>query len=339
MVDIKSLTYEELEEYIVQLGESRYRAGQIFKALANGLSISEMTNLSKALRSRLCEECIDTAAVINRDSKSRDGTRKFLYGFADGENVETVLMKYKYGNTVCVSSQAGCRMGCRFCASAVNGFRRSLSAGEILEQVVRTRAITGENISHVVLMGIGEPLDNFDNVIRFINIVNDSRGFGLGMRRISLSTCGLVDGIDRLAKLDLQLTLSVSLHAPNDEIRRKIMPVALRYPYESLMEACSRYEKRTGRRISFEYAMLEGINDSIDCANELGQRLSGTLAHVNLIPYNRVSGKNFGRSGRETIRIFAETLEKYGVNTTVRRALGSDIDAACGQLRAKNQQI
>lgn len=335
MPDLKSMNLDELGEYIVSIGESKYRAGQIYAFLNKGASFAEMTSLPLSLRSKLAAECTDTVAKVTDRRISSDGTQKFLYAFEDGENVETVLMKYSYGNSICLSTQAGCRMGCSFCASTVNGFRRNLTAGEILEQIIRTQTVTGEKVGHIVLMGIGEPLDNYDNVVRFLNLVNDARGLNIGMRHISLSTCGLIEHIDDLASLGLQLTLSVSLHAPNGEIRSRIMPVAKRYDYDALLDACERYAQKTGRRVSFEYAMIDGVNDSEDCAKELGRRLAGTLSHVNLIPYNRVNEKTYEKSNKNAILLFTKTLSEYKISVTVRRSLGRDIDAACGQLRAK----
>ena len=339
MFDLKSASVEELEAFAVTLGEKAFRGRQIFSFLAAGKSIDEMTSLSLDLRRKLREVADDTVAVIERKQVSAsDGTVKYLYRFSDGELVESVLLRYKHGNSVCISTQAGCRMGCSFCASTINGFRRNLTAGEILEQVIRTQYDSGLKISNIVLMGIGEPLDNFDNVIKFLRLVNDERGMYTGMRHISLSTCGLVDRIYDLADLELQVTLSVSLHATNQKTREAIMPIAKRFDFDTLMKACVDYEKKTKRRISFEYSMIDGVNDSSEAAHELGNALKGTLAHINLIPLNHVDEKNYKKSNRANIENFKNILEKYKLSVTVRRSLGNDIEASCGQLRAKSMK-
>lgn len=338
MTDLLSLYPDELKEYAVKAGEKPFRGTQLFEWLYKGAtSFDQMTNLPASFIKYLNENAyICTLSIKQKFVSQIDGTVKYLFQLDDGECVETVFMRYKHGNTVCVSTQAGCRMGCAFCASTINGFRRNLTASEILMQVLTAQRDTGERVSGVVLMGIGEPLDNFDNVIRFLHIVNLEKGQNIGMRHISLSTCGLVDKIDELLKLKLQITLSVSLHAPNDEKRRQIMPVAQRWSIDQLLNACKRYEDATNRRISFEYALISGVNDGDDDAKELGQRLGGTLCHVNLIPVNPVREKNFRKSDKQRIDAFVRTLEKYGITTTVRRRLGSDINASCGQLRAEH---
>lgn len=339
MYDLKSMNENELCELVKTLGEKSFRGNQIFEALAVGKSIEEMTTLSLPFRTKLRECADDTVAEIARKQVSAsDGTMKYLYRFSDGELVESVLLRYHHGNSICISTQAGCKMGCSFCASTINGFRRDLTAGEMLEQVIRTQVDSGLRISNIVLMGIGEPLDNFDNVVRFLELVNEKRGLNIGMRHISLSTCGLVDGIYRLAELGLQVTLSVSLHAPNQRLREQIMPVAKRYRFDELMKACVDYEKKTKRRISFEYSMIDGVNDSAECAHELGKALSGTLSHINLIPLNHVDEKNYRKSKKNAIDEFKKILETYKLSATVRRSLGNDIDASCGQLRAKSMK-
>ena len=276
--------------------------------------------------------------MVERLLSKQDGTRKYLFALENGSVIESVLMQYEYGNTVCVSTQAGCRMGCRFCASTLDGVERSLTAGEMLSQVYTIQKDLGERISGVVLMGSGEPLDNYDAVLRFIRLLNDPAGQNIGQRHITLSTCGLVENMYRLADEALQITLAVSLHAPNDTIRQQIMPVANAYPMEQLLQACQDYIQKTKRRITFEYAMMQGINDSDVCAEELAQKLRHMLCHVNLIPMNPVKEREFTKSGTERVQHFAKILQQHGVETTIRRRLGSDIDAACGQLRRRYMQ-
>lgn len=340
MTDLKSMYPAELEEYFLSIGEPKYRAGQVFARLSAGdTDFSVMTALPSALRTRLSESCvIARAEIASRLVSKIDGTIKYLFSFSDGEKIESVLMRYKYGNTVCISTQAGCRMGCSFCASPLNGFRRNLTAGEMLEQVMAVMRDTGEKVTGIVLMGIGEPLDNYDNVLRFLRLVNDPAGLNISHRHISLSTCGLVDRIDALSREKLQITLSVSLHAPCDEIRCRIMPVAKIYPFDSLMAACRRYTAATNRRISYEYALISGVNDSDRDAHSLGRLLAGQLCHVNLIPVNEVKERGYKKSTRERVNGFAGILESYKINTTVRRRLGGDINASCGQLRAEHTE-
>ena len=298
-----------------------------------------MTDLPKALRARLADEFELTApAVARKQVSAKDGTIKYLWRLADGHCVESVLMRYHHGNTVCISSEVGCAMGCAFCASTKGGLVRRLRPSEMLDQVLFTQIDSGAPVSNIVLMGIGEPLDNFDNVRRFLALVNDPEGMNIGMRHISLSTCGLVPGIDRLAEEDLQLTLSVSLHAPDDAVRDQIMPVNRRYDLETLLAACSRYFEKTGRRISFEYAMIDGLNDTPEMASLLIRRLRGLPAHVNLIPLNRIEESPLQPSTRQAVAAFQKALEDAGITATVRRTLGSDIDASCGQLRKKYEQ-
>lgn len=338
-IDLKSKTIPEIEAFLAELGEPKFRAKQIFVWMHKGVeSFDEMTNLSKALREKLNELCTLTVPRVERKQVSKlDGTIKYLWMLEDGNCVETVLMRYKHGNTVCVSSEIGCAMGCAFCASTIGGLVRRLTAAEILSQVIFTQKDSGLPISNIVLMGIGEPLDNFDNVIRFLELVNHPDGMNIGMRHISLSTCGLVDKIDKLAELQLQLTLSVSLHAPDDATRSQIMPVNRAVGVERLFDCCRRYFETTGRRISYEYAMIDGVNDSDAQADLLARHLKGTPGHVNLIPLNDVRESKLKPSKR--VSAFQKRLESYGITVTVRRKLGGDIDASCGQLRRKTLHL
>ena len=326
---------EELEAYFQALGQPKFRAMQVFRWLHQGVeSFNEMTNLPKALREKLKTDCVLTVPRVERKQVSKlDGTIKYLWRLGDGNCVETVLMRYKHGNTVCVSSQVGCNMGCVFCASTLGGKVRDLTAAEILDQVIFTKKDSGEAVSNIVMMGIGEPLDNFDQVLRFLTLVNHPDGVNIGMRHISLSTCGLVKQIDKLAQLGLQLTLSVSLHAPDDETRSRLMPVNRAVGVDLLMDACRRYFETTGRRISYEYAMVDGVNDGDEQADRLARLLKGQPGHVNLIPLNEVAESPLRPSRR--VRQFQQRLEGHGVTATVRRKLGGDIDASCGQLRRK----
>lgn len=312
-----------------------YRAGQVFRWLGRGVTdFSQMSDLPKALRERLDSAFfIPSLEMMRRQVSAKDGTEKYLWRLPDGESVETVLMRYRHGNTVCISSQVGCWMGCAFCASTIGGKVRDLTASEMLDEVLRTGLTAGTDVTGIVLMGIGEPLDNFDNVMRFLRLVNAPEGANIGMRHISLSTCGLIEAIDKLAALHLQLTLSVSLHAPDDETRSKLMPVNAAYGVDALYDACERYFNTTGRRVSFEYAMVRGVNDTPRHADMLIRRLRGTGSHVNLIRLNHVSERGLAPSSEETIRAFVQRLSAGGVTVTVRRRLGTDIDAACGQLR------
>ncbi|MBQ7540892.1 MAG: 23S rRNA (adenine(2503)-C(2))-methyltransferase RlmN [Clostridia bacterium] len=338
--DIKSMTLDELARETASSGLPSFRAGQIFDWLQvrGATDFEEMTNLPKSLRAELAQRYELRSCTVVRRLESKDDTVKYLFRLIDGECVESVLMHYKYGYTLCVSSQVGCKMGCAFCASTLGGFVRSLTASEILSQIHAAQRDRGVRVSHVVLMGMGEPLDNFDNVMRFLDLVGDAKGLNLSMRNISLSTCGLVPRIYDLMERDYPLTLSISIHAPNDEIRSRIMPVNRSYPIEELLRACRVYAERTKRRISFEYTMIHGVNDSDACARELAGRLRGMLAHVNLIPANEFRESPYARSGADRVERFAEILRKCGVNATVRRSLGSDIDASCGQLRLHNQK-
>lgn len=332
------MTPEELAAWFKELGQPAFRAKQVFRWLTEGAeSFDEMTDLPKDLREKLSKDCRLFAPQIERRQVSKiDGTVKYLWRLWDGNCVETVLMRYHHGNTVCVSCQAGCNMGCVFCASTLGGKVRDLTAGEILDQIIFTQKDSGEKVSNIVMMGIGEPLDNFDNVLRFLTLVNRPDGLNIGMRHISLSTCGLVKRIDKLASLGLQLTLSVSLHAPDDETRSRLMPVNRSVGVETLMETCRRYFEATGRRISYEYAMIDGVNDSDEQADRLAALLKGQPAHVNLIPLNDIDESPLKPSRR--VREFQQRLERHGVTATVRRKLGGDIDASCGQLRRRQME-
>ena len=336
-MNLKSLTMPEMAAEFQKLGQPGFRAKQVFTWLHKGArSYDEMTNLPKALRELLSKQYpICPPRVVRKQESKRDGTIKYLWELHDGNCVETVLMRYHYGNTVCISTEVGCRMGCAFCASTLGGLVRRLEPFELLDQVLFTQVDSGLPVSHIVLMGIGEPLDNFDNVMRFLELVNSPQGMNISMRHISLSTCGLVPKIDELAKRKLQLTLSVSLHAPNDEVRNRIMPVNRAYPSEELLEACRRYYRETSRRVSFEYAMIDGVNDSEADAKELLRRLKGLPAHFNLIPLNHVEESPLKPSSKAAVAKFQKILEDGGVPATVRRTLGGDIDASCGQLRRK----
>ena len=337
MNHLRSMTQPEIGQVLKQLNQPDFRAKQVYTWLHKGVrSYEEMTNLPKALRDTLAEQYpLCPPEVVRKQESQKDGTIKYLWKLSDGNCVETVLMRYHYGNTVCISTEVGCRMGCAFCASTLGGLVRRLEPREMLEQVLFTQVDSGQPVSHIVLMGIGEPLDNFDNVMRFLELVNSADGMNISMRHISLSTCGLVPKIDALAEKKLQLTLSVSLHAPNDAIRDTIMPVNKAYPTEELLAACRRYYAATNRRISFEYAMIDGVNDTEAAAKELIRRLKGLPAHMNLIPLNHVEESPLKPSTRQAVMKFQKTLEDAGIPATVRRSLGGDIDASCGQLRRK----
>ena len=339
-MNLKSLTQPELADILKQLGQPAFRAGQVFTWLHKGVrSYDEMTNLPKALRQTLAEHYpLFVPKVVRKQESQKDGTIKYLWQLSDGNCVETVLMRYRYGNTVCISTEVGCRMGCAFCASTIGGLVRRLEPFEMLDEVLFTQIDSGLPISHIVLMGIGEPLDNFDNVMRFLELVNHPDGMNISMRHISLSTCGLVPKIDELAARKLQISLAISLHGPNNELRSKVMPVNKAYPIEELLAACRRYYDATGRRIHFEYAMIDGVNDTPECAKELLRRLKGLGAHVNLIPLNHVEESPLKPSSKAAVARFQKILEDGGVTATVRRTLGGDIDASCGQLRRKYQR-
>lgn len=340
--DIKSLNNEELAEWVRENSLPAFRAKQIFSWLhKSGVSdFSEMSNVSKELRNKLSEEFyISSCEIENKYVSAIDGTVKYLFRLLDGEFLETVIMKYKYGYTICVSSQVGCKMGCRFCASTLAGFKRNLTAGEIESQLHSAQKDLGIRISHIVLMGIGEPLDNFDNVLRFIENVNSEDGLNISVRNITLSTCGIVPRIKDLMKHDLQLTLTISLHGPNDEIRSKIMPVNDRWKINEVIAACREYAEFTSRRVSFEYTLIKDVNDTPECAEELSKLLKGMLCHVNLIPVNNVEERKNIRSSDKSVNKFLHILQKNGINATIRRTLGSDINASCGQLRRKKTEV
>ena len=338
MTDIKSMTLGEITEALRAMGEPSFRGKQVFTWLHRGVTaFDQMINIPKSLREKLAREDIITAPTVARKQVSKlDGTIKYLWELSDGNCIETVLMSYHHGNTVCISSQVGCRMGCKFCASTLAGKVRNLRPSEMLDQVLFTQLDSGKEISNIVLMGIGEPLDNRANVMRFLELINHPEGMNIGMRHISLSTCGVVPGIDALAQDNLQLTLSVSLHAPDSETRSRIMPVNNAYDVSELFEACHRYFKKTGRRISFEYAMIDGVNDHDWQADLLAEKIHGMPGHVNLIPLNDVVESEFKPSKR--VSAFQKRLESHGLTATIRRSLGGDIDASCGQLRRKEMK-
>ena len=337
MIDLKDFEYDELIEYLKSIGEKKFRAEQIFVWLHKGVtSYDEMTNLSKATREKLEKETyVSTLKIREKYVSKIDGTVKYLFELPDGNCIESVVMRYHHGLTICISSQVGCRMGCRFCASTIGGLYRSLTAGEILNQVIFAQKDIGERISNIVMMGIGEPLDNFDNVIKFLHNVNHEKGLNIGYRHISLSTCGVVPMIYRLADEKLPITLTISLHAPNNEIRDTIMPVNHKYKIAELLEACRYYIDKTGRRMSFEYSLIHGVNDSTENAIELVRLVKDLHSHINLIPVNKVEERDFEKGSKADIRAFQEKLVSMGINATVRRELGSDISASCGQLRKK----
>ena len=335
--DIKSMYYEELEAFVKELGEPKFRTGQLFKWLHTGTEdFGSMTNLPVSLRDKLSEQAyIAGVKPVRKLCSQLDGTVKYLYELTDGEYIESVLMKYEHGYTVCISTQVGCRMGCSFCASGINGLKRNLTASEMLAQITAAQRDNDIRISNVVMMGMGEPLDNFENSVRFLRLVSDDRGLNIGLRHISLSTSGVVSGIERLAEYNFPITLSISLHAPNDGIRSSIMRVNRKWNISELLSACKKYQQVTTRRISFEYALIEGVNDSEECAEELSRRLRGIMCHVNLIPANPVRENSFKKPDNNKIQYFKNLLIKKGINATVRRTLGADIDASCGQLRQR----
>lgn len=338
-IDIKSKNISEIKDYLISQNEPSYRAEQIFKWLHSGVkSFDEMTNIPKSLRDRLQNDCyIANVEIVRRLVSKIDGTVKYLYRLHDGEYVESVLMKYEHGFSVCISTQVGCRMGCKFCASGLNGLKRSLTASEMLSQVMTAGLDNNIRVSNIVMMGMGEPLDNYENSVRFLRLVSDEKGMNIGLRHISLSTSGVVSGIYKLMEEKLPITLSISLHAPNDVSRSRIMPVNKKWCINELVSACKEYIKKTGRRISFEYAVIDGVNDSEKDAEELGALLKGMLCHLNLIPANPVAENNFRSPNRTRVRKFAELMNSKGINTTVRRTLGADINASCGQLRRQEE--
>ncbi len=336
--DICSFTYEELKEEMASIGEKSFRAGQIYDWLHAKLcgSFSEMTNLSRSLREKLEQEYeILPAELEERQISALDGTNKFLFRLYDGNMVESVLMKYKHGNSVCISSQAGCRMGCVFCASTIGGLKRNLTASEMLRQIYQIQTITGERVSNVVVMGTGEPLDNYDNLLKFIHILTEEHGLHISQRNVTVSTCGIVPKILELAEEKLQITLALSLHGATQEKRRKLMPIANKYELSQVLAACDAYFEKTGRRVTFEYSLVHGVNDTPEDVRELTGLLRHRNCHLNLIPVNPVKERNFVRPSRENALNFKNNLEKSGINVTIRREMGSDIDGACGQLRRR----
>lgn len=335
MIDLRNCNIEELEKLSVKLGEKRFRGKQIFNWVQKGIdNIDEMTNLSKKFKKKLKEvSYADNMDILKVLESKLDGTKKYLMALTDGNVIESVMMKYKHGNTVCVSTQVGCKMGCGFCASTIDGVVRNLTSGEIIGQVLSIQKDINERISNIVLMGSGEPLDNYEEVIKFLSIINDPSGLNIGMRNITLSTCGIVPKIIELAEKNLQITLAISLHAPNDELRNKIMPINKVYNIKKLLDTCKKYIKKTNRRVTFEYSLIRGVNDNLDNAVELSQILKGMLCHVNIIPLNEVDEMELKGSTRKKAFEFQKILKQNGIDATVRREMGSDIDAACGQLR------
>lgn len=334
--DIKSLNLEELKQEITKIGEKPFRAKQIYEWIHVKLaqSFDEMTNLSKNLRDLLNEHYdLNTLKEVNSLTSKNQETTKFLFELQDHRVIESVLMKYHHGNSVCISSQVGCRMGCRFCASTLGGLERNLAPSEMLEQIYQIQRISGERVANIVVMGTGEPLDNLDNLLKFIEIITDANGLNISARNITVSTCGLVEKIRELATKNLQITLAISLHAPNDQLRKEIMPVAYRYNIEELLKACHFYYEQTGRRITFEYSLIENVNDQPEHAKELASKLRGLNCHVNLIPVNPIKERNYKQSTNKNVQNFKNLLENYRINVTIRREMGADIDAACGQLR------
>lgn len=336
-IDIRAMYMDELETWMKAEGQPAFRAKQVFQWLHEKYvaSAEEMTNLPKALRTKLCESGIVTIKEELRQESASDGTVKFLYRLQDDQMIETVFMRHDYGNSVCISSQAGCRMGCRFCASTIGGLVRNLTASEMLEQIYASSRAMGERISHVVVMGTGEPLDNYENLIRFLRLLTDEKGYNLSARNITISSCGIVPRIYDLANENLPITFALSLHAPTDEERKELMPVAHRYTLAETLDACRAYFDRTGRRVTFEYSLVKGKNDSREQAMKLAKLLAGMNCHVNLIPINPVEEREYEKSDQDSIAKFKLTLEKNYINATIRKSMGSDIDAACGQLRRK----
>lgn len=340
--DIKSYNLKELKEEIQQLGEKPFRAGQIYKWLHVDKveTFDEMTNISKDLRQKLSDEFeIRTLEPVKVLISKIDGTRKYLFRIKGGTIIESVLMRYHHGNSVCISTQSGCRMGCRFCASTLNGLDRNLEPSELLEQIYQIEKNIGEKVSNIVLMGSGEPLDNYDNVTKFLELITDENGANISQRNITLSTCGLVPKINELAKKHLQITLAISLHASDDETRRKLMPIANKYTIDEVLEACRNYFKETGRRITFEYSLVAGENDTTGEADRLAARIKGINCHVNLIPVNPIKERDFVQSGKKAVLDFKRRLEKYKINVTIRREMGRDINGACGQLRNEAMKV
>lgn len=337
--NLKNMTIHELEIFFKNLDEKKFRAKQVYSWLYKGTySFDEMSDLSKSLREKLDEVAtIEKLSIIRVQTSNKDGTRKYLFGLFDGNSIESVFMKYKFGNSICISSQAGCRMGCNFCASSINGLQRNLNASEMVDQILAVEKDTGERISNVVVMGTGEPLDNYENLAKFIQLIHSIEGLNIGLRNITVSTCGIIPKINELARDYPQVNLAISLHAPNDKIRNQLMPISKRYDINELITACKKYIEITGRRITFEYALIKGVNDSLKNAEELASKLRGMICHVNLIPLNKVEETELKGTERMEVERFKDYLEKKGIEVTIRRELGSDIDAACGQLRLKNK--
>ncbi len=334
--DLKSLNLQEVKELLVQIGDKPFRAQQIYEWIHVKLvsDFDEMTNLPKQLREQLKKVCDITNLYVVDKLESKTGeTSKFLFQLCDGRVLESVLMKYHHGNSVCISSQVGCKMGCKFCASTIGGFERNLSASEMLDQIYQIQRISGERVSNIVVMGTGEPLDNYDNLLKFIHIITDENGLNISQRNITVSTCGLVDKMKALAEENLQITLALSLHAPNDRVRKQLMPIAERYDIDTVIKACDYYYRKTGRRITFEYSLVEGLNDLPEYAVELANKVKGLNCHINLIPVNPIKERDYRQSETKNIQNFKNILEKYRINVTIRREMGTDIDAACGQLR------
>ena len=336
--DIKSFNLKELKEEMEKIGEKSFRAKQIYQWLHKEkvTDFEEMTNISKALRQKLNDQYEIRNVKKHEVLISKiDGTRKYLFEIKGGSIIESVLMRYHHGNSVCISSQVGCRMGCRFCASTLNGKVRDLRPSEMLDQIYRIQKITGERVSNVVVMGSGEPMDNYDNLIKFIELLNDERGLNISQRNITVSSCGIVPKLKELADLKLQITLAISLHAPNDELRKTMMPIANKYSIEEIMDVCRYYIECTGKRISFEYSLVKGVNDSMECAKQLIELVKGMNCHINLIPVNPIKERDYKQTGKDEVYAFKNKLEKNGINVTIRREMGRDIDGACGQLRNK----
>lgn len=339
-LDIKSLTIEELKEVVVQYGEKAFRAKQLYEWMHKKLAASyeEMTNLSKSFRERISQDWpYLTLEVLEVQTSKIDGTQKYLFRLGDGNVIESVLMKYHHGNSVCISSQVGCRMGCRFCASTIGGLTRNLTTGEMLEQIYRIQALSGERVSNIVMMGTGEPMDNYDNMLKFLHMISDEHGLNISQRNITVSTCGIVPKMRQLADEKLQITLALSLHASTDEKRKELMPIANKYTLDEVLDACRYYYQKTGRRLTFEYSLVGGKNDTEEDARLLSDRIKGLNCHVNLIPVNPIKERDYRQSDKKVIDKFKNKLEKYGINVTIRREMGRDIDGACGQLRKSYQ--
>ncbi len=335
-IDIRTLNIDEITKIVIEIGESKFRGKQIYEWLNNKLvnSFDEMTNLSKELRIKLGEVCeMSKIEIFEKHESEIDGTIKYLFKLGEHTIIESVFMKHDYGNTVCVSTQAGCKQGCSFCASTIDGLDRNLTAGEILAQIYEIQKDVGERIKNIVVMGSGEPLENFDNLIKFLELINSKEGLNISHRNITVSTCGLIEKIIELRDLKLQINLAVSLHSGNDGIRSKLMPVNIKNPLEDLLEVCKNYSNTTKRRVTYEYALIKGVNDSEKSANELGKKIKGTMCHVNLIPINIVEERDYEKSSKGTINDFCNILRSLGIDTTIRRSLGSDVNGACGQLR------